>query len=73
MDELGGMGASYFDLTFDGYVAQDRPLDKIPEVLHRIAEITWDVHVIVYGEAFRTPPECCVEERRLADLSAKSD
>ena len=73
LGEAGGVGSGNLDLTFNRHVTQDRVVHQVPEVLHRVAKIARNVHVIVDGITRRTPPLRRLEIGRLPHLRAEPD
>ena len=73
LHESSGIGPRDLDLSFDGYVAEDRIVHEVPEVLFRVTEVAWDVHMVVHRELLGSPSDSCVEVGRLADLRAEAE
>ncbi len=65
--------AGDLDLALDGDVAQDGLVHQVPEVLHPVAEVARDIHVVVYRELDRPPAQGRIRIGRLPDLCSKTE
>ena len=73
LNELGSVRSGDLDLTFNGDVAEDRVVHEVPEVLHWIAEIARNIHVVIHRKSLSAPPHGCVEIGGFANLGAKAE
>ncbi|MBR2657094.1 MAG: hypothetical protein IKD58_11525 [Loktanella sp.] len=73
LHETCGIGAGDFHLPFDGDITQDCVIHEGPEILFRIAEIAWDIHVVIDRKALRAPANGGIKIGGFADLCAETE
>ena len=73
LGEFRRVRAGDLDLPFHRHIAQDGLVHEVPEILHRIAEIPRDIHVVIDREALRPPPQRRIRIGRFAHLRAETE
>ena len=61
------------DLALHRHITEDGFIHKVPEILHRIAEIARNIHVVIDGKPLRTPAQRGIGKGRFANLRSKAE